>query len=221
MEVPESHTNAEFYSAFANAAYGETNEERQEKLAAQDIEGWEIDEELSNVDRQVYTKENKKGGHDVILANRGTSQTRNILPDIGIMFGAEGNTKRYRDLKTDYARMKEKYSNSNDNFATTGHSLGGNQGVYLNRKYGIESHTFNPGASLSHMKQGFVKNLACWAMPSWSDCKQADKSTIYHTPGDPLSTASIFDRDHKEIHKRKSGQYNVHSLYAFLKNPDN
>ena len=57
MEVPESHTNAEFYSAFANAAYGETNEERQEKLAAQDIEGWEIDEEFMEEMRAKYQAE--------------------------------------------------------------------------------------------------------------------------------------------------------------------
>tara|TARA_Y100000004_G_scaffold178943_1_gene222034 strand:- start:349 stop:1011 length:663 start_codon:yes stop_codon:yes gene_type:complete len=213
----ETHTPAEFYGAFANAVYSETDEGKLEALAEQDITGWEIDPTVNNEDRTAFRRRNKNDdGYDVILASRGTSKTRNLLPDLAIMFGAEGKTKRYRELSQDYNKLKSTLG-SNDKLVSTGHSLAGNQSVFLNRKYGVESHAFNAGASISHMKQGFIHNIACWANPNWSVCKNADKSHIYHTPGDPLSTASIFDRDNKHYHKRRSGQ-SPHTINNFLKN---
>jgi hypothetical protein len=217
-EDKETHTPAEFYSAFSNAVYKEDNEDKLKELERQEITGWEIDPDVNNIDRTAFRRRNKNDdGYDVILASRGTSQTRNLLPDLAIMFGGEGYTKRYKELSQDYEKTKFKYAGANDNIVSTGHSLAGNQSVFLNRKYGVESHAFNAGASISHMKQGFVNNLACWANPEWGHCKRAEKSHIYHTPLDPLSTASLFDRDNKEIHSRKKGQH-PHTINNFLKN---
>lgn len=213
----DTHTDAEFYSAFSRAVYKDTDEGMLEALAEQDITGWEIDPTVNNQDRTAFRRRNKDdNGYDVILASRGTSQTRNLLPDLAIMFGAEGKTKRYKELSQDYEKVRDKYTGSNNKIVSTGHSLAGNQSVFLNRKYGVESRAFNPGASISHMKQGFVNSLACWAYPSWSSCKSAEKSHIYHNPGDPLSTASLFGRDHKHIHKTRG--YNPHTINNFLKN---
>ncbi len=217
-EDEETHTPAEFYSAFANSVYRDSDEGKLQALEEQEITGWEIDQDVNNIDRTAFRRKKADGsGYDVILANRGTNKTRNILPDLAIMFGGEANTKRYREAKQQYKQIAQKYHGENNKNALASHSLGGNQNLYLNRKYGVESHSFNPGASLSHMKQGFVKSLACWANPNWSSCKQAEKAHIYHTPLDPLSTASLFDRDHKHIHKRRSGQH-PHTINNFLKN---
>ncbi len=220
----ETHTPAEFYSAFSNAVYKDDTPAMEEELERQGVKGWKRDEEISNHDRSVfYRKKRNKDtgedaeGYDVVFSNRGTSETRNLLPDVAIAFGAEGKTKRYMDLKTDYRRAKSKYNNENDNLVVTGHSLGGNQATFLNRHFNVESHAYNPGASLSHLTKGFVNKIACWANPSYSDCKQADKSHIYHVPGDPLSTASIFGRDNKHIHKWRKGASQPHSLSNFLK----
>ena len=222
-EDSETHKSHEFYSAFSNAAYYDTTDEKLSHLKKHGLnknDEWEIDEEVApqgtNNDRTIFRRKKKDSdGYDVIFTNRGTSQTRNLLPDLGIMFGGEEHTSRYRKLKTDFQKTKDKYSNADDTIVSSGHSLGGNQSVFLNRKFGVESHAFNPGASLSHMKQGFVSRLACWANPNWSSCKQADKSHIYHTPGDPLSTASLFGRDHKHIFRSKKDQYNPHAMTAF------
>jgi len=213
----ETHTDAEFYSAFARAAYGEDDAGRMDRLEDQDIKGWEIDPTVNNQDRVAFRRRNKNDdGYDVILSSRGTSQTRNLLPDLAIMFGGEGKTKRYKELSQDYEKIRDKYTGANDKIVSTGHSLAGNQSVFLNRKYGVESRAFNPGASISHMKQGFVNNLACWANPEWGHCKRAEKSHIYHNPGDVLSTASIFDRDKKHFHKTRG--YNPHTINNYLKN---
>ena len=213
----ETHTDSQFYSAFARAVYKETDDEMLDALSGQDITGWEIDPTINNQDRTAFRRRNKDdNGYDVILSSRGTSQTRNIIPDLAIMFGGEGKTKRYKELSQDYEKIRDKYSGANDKIVSTGHSLAGNQSTFLNRKYGVESRAFNPGASISHMKQGFVNNLACWANPSWSDCANAEKSHIYHNAGDPLSTASLFDRDHKHLIKYKG--YNPHTINNFTKN---
>ena len=217
----KSHTSAEFYSAFSNAAYREGTDEKLNHLKMHGLnknDEWEIDDTVApqvHNDRTVFRRKKDTGGYDVILSNRGTSQTRNLLPDLAIMFGGEEYTPRFKKLKIDYNNMKEKYSGPDDNIVTTGHSAGASQSAFLNRKYGVENHGFNVGASLSHMKQGFVNRLACWANPSWGSCRNAEKSHIYHTPGDPLSTASLFGTDHKHIHKAKKGQYNLHTMQAF------
>ena len=213
----ETHTDSQFYSAFARAVYKETDDEMLDTLSGQDITGWEIDPTVNNQDRTAFRRRNKDdNGYDVILSSRGTSQTRNIIPDLAIMFGGEGKTKRYKELSQDYEKIRDKYSGANDKIVSTGHSLAGNQSTFLNRKYGVESRAFNPGASISHMKQGFVNNLACWANPNWSVCKKAEKSHIYHNAGDPLSTASLFDRDNKHLVKYKGS--NPHTINNFLKN---
>jgi hypothetical protein len=213
----ETHTDSQFYSAFARAVYKETDDEMLDTLSGQDITGWEIDSTVNNQDRTAFRRRNKDdNGYDVILSSRGTSQTRNIIPDLAIMFGGEGKTKRYKELSQDYEKIRDKYSGANDKIVSTGHSLAGNQSTFLNRKYGVESRAFNPGASISHMKQGFVNNLACWANPNWSVCKKAEKSHIYHNAGDPLSTASLFDRDNKHLVKYKGS--NPHTINNFLKN---
>ena len=213
----ETHTDSQFYSAFARAVYKETDDEMLDTLSGQDITGWEIDPTVNNQDRTAFRRRNKDdNGYDVILSSRGTSQTRNIIPDLAIMFGGEGRTKRYKELSQDYEKIRDKYSGANDKIVSTGHSLAGNQSTFLNRKYGVESRAFNPGASISHMKQGFVNNLACWANPNWSVCKKAEKSHIYHNAGDPLSTASLFDRDNKHLVKYKGS--NPHTINNFLKN---
>ena len=213
----ETHTDSQFYSAFARAVYKETDDEMLDALSGQDITGWEIDPTINNQDRTAFRRRNKDdNGYDVILSSRGTSQTRNIIPDLAIMFGGEGKTKRYKELSQDYERVRDKYSGANDKIVSTGHSLAGNQSTFLNRKYGVESRAFNPGASISHMKQGFVNNLACWANPNWSVCKKAEKSHIYFNAGDPLSVASLFDRDNKHLVKYKGS--NPHTINNFLKN---
>jgi len=221
----KDYTSAEFYAAFSQAVYKEDTEAMMGALEHQGITGWDRDEDLSHVDRSVFYRKKRDqesgediDGHDVIFSNRGTSQTRNLLPDVAIAFGAEGTTKRYKDLKNDYVRTKEKYGSSKDNIVSTGHSLGGNMSTFINRTYGTESHSYNPGASLSHIKKGVIHKIACWANPKYNNCEAADSSHIYHVAGDPLSTASLFDRDHKHLFKVKKG-WHVHTIDNFLKNP--
>lgn len=221
----ETHTPAEFYSAFSNSVYKYDDDERLKRLEDQGITGWEIDHEINNQDRVMYKRKKRHqetgddvDGYDVILSSRGTSQTRNLLPDLAIMFGGEENTTRYHELKQDYNKMNMKYGYDDRNkMVSTGHSLAGNMSTFLNRKYGIENHAFNPGASVSHLKQGLISKAACWMYPEWDRCKQAEKSHIYHVPGDPLSTAAMFGNDNKYLFDWKDGAKHPHTLNNFLK----
>ena len=222
----KTHTPAEFYSAFSNAVYSYDDDERLDRLAEQGITGWEIDNDVNHQDRVLFKRKKRNqdtgddvDGYDVILASRGTSQVRNLLPDLAIVFGGEEYTPRYHKLKQDYEKVHDRFGHDERNkIVSTGHSLAGNMSTFLNRKYGVESHAYNPGASVSHLKHNLISKAACWMYPEWDRCKQAEKSHIYHVPGDPLSTAAMFGNDNKYIHEWKDGAKHPHTLNNFLKN---
>jgi len=225
----------DFYAHLASAAYyGADNDAKQEYINKEGFTDWTVDNELSNMDRTVYYKPKKEGkGHHVIMSNRGTdlnnetgNRGRNMLTDAGIFFGVEPRMQRFKDANTEFLKMREKYG-TESNYAVGGHSLGSSQSMYLNRRYGVEGHQHNPGASFSHMRTNVISRAMCWANPNWSSCKAADNNTIYHTVGDPVSTASIVGRDKKQFTNSdgkaierdmgKVARYNPHGLEHFYK----
>jgi len=222
----------DFYARLSQASYEGDNLGATSQYLDQHVgDGWKVDEELSNMDRSVFYKPKTDGeGNNVVMANRGTdaknrtgNRMRNMMTDASIFFGAEPRSQRFKKANTDFLAMREKYG-SDSNYSVSGHSLGGSQSLYLNRRYGVEAHSLNPGASFSHMAKGAVQKAMCWWNPNNSDCKSADNSTIYHQISDPLSTASMLGRDKKVLansDKSKTG-YNPHSLsHFYLENRKN
>ncbi len=227
----------DFYAHLASAAYYGDDNEAKEKYLNDELgegHGWEIDGELSNIDRTIYKKKKKDSdGYNVIMSNRGTdlgnetkNRMRNAYADAAIFFGAEPRHKRFKEANSDFLKMREKYG-TDSNYSVSGHSLGGSQSMFLNRRYGVENHALNPGASFSHLGKGVLSRAMCWANPNWGSCKAADNSTIYHTMGDPVSTASLAGRDTKQLTNSdgaliqkevgKVARYNPHGLEHFYK----
>lgn len=217
----------DFYARLAHAAYkGEDHQGKQEYIDEHIGDGWAVDQELSNMDRTVYAKPKASGdGYNVVMSNRGTDALnktgnlgRNLMTDASIFFGTEPRHQRFKDAGKEFLGMREKYG-TESNYSVGGHSLGGSVSVYLNRRFGVEGHHTNPGASFSHMNKGLVSKAMCWFRPSWGDCKQQENSTVYHQVGDVLSTASIMANDKKVLansDKSKAG-YNLHSTDQFFK----
>jgi hypothetical protein len=217
----------DFYAHLSQASYEGDDADAKDQYLEQHIgDGWKMDGEMSNQDRSVFVKPKSDGeGYNVVMANRGTdianrtgNRMRNLMTDASIFFGAEPRSQRFKKANTDFLKTREKYG-TDSNYSVSGHSLGGAVSLYLNRRYGVESHVQNPGASFSHMAKGAITKAMCWFNPNHADCKAADNSTIYHQVGDPISTASMVGRDKKVLansNKSKTG-YNPHSLTHFYK----
>lgn len=111
-----------------------------------DVDGYEIDHELSNSNRTVYHKDGK-----AVVSFRGTdlSGSKNRWKDLGtdalLAFGLQDLSTRFQNAKKTTDQAISKYGK--DNVSLTGHSLGGAQALYVHQKTGVDTHAFNPAVS--------------------------------------------------------------------------
>lgn len=113
------------------------------------VDGWQLDEELSNIDRGVYHKDNKAK-----IVFRGTDPTnkRDVGTDILVSLGLERYSSRLRNSEKTVALAIQKYGL--ENVSLTGHSLGGFIASQISLKNGIPATGFNTSMSPFEFTKG-------------------------------------------------------------------
>lgn len=133
---PGSEEHRRLYAAFAKSAYGHQT---------QIPEGYMIDPEFSNRNRQVWI--NPQTRH-AVLAHRGTIPGMNsrgvadLSTDAALAAGLEWATPRFNNAVKYGKKVKDKYG-KDFKYTATGHSLGGSQALYLQKRLGMEAVTFS------------------------------------------------------------------------------
>lgn len=188
--------NSPNYARLSSGAYGEGKEE---------IEGYDIDKDLSNRNRTVYVD---KDTGKAVVSFRGTKlNSKNKLGDLGadamIALGLQKHSSRFKNAKKVTKQAIDKYGK--DNVVLTGHSLGGSQALHANRVYDVPTFVYNPGVGLGDvtesMKGKAVKN----------------KATIFTTGYDPISMLSPLVSKSRTIYRVGKKKLNPHSLKNFLR----
>lgn len=111
-----------------------------------EIDGWKRDDQLSNFNRSIYTKDGKAR-----VAFRGTdlknSKTRwdDLGTDALVGLGLQDLSSRMKNAKRTADLATKKYGK--DNVSLTGHSLGGSQSAFVSRATGLKGTGFNSGFS--------------------------------------------------------------------------
>jgi len=95
----------------------------------------------------------------LIMAFRGTDIYRDIITDLSL---ASGYTTDYRftDALALYQSLKSNATYSTYEIQTTGHSLGGTLGLYLNNTVGIRADVFDPAVGIGLFKNNPNKSNA-------------------------------------------------------------
>jgi len=182
----------ETYSVLSQAAYtfnknGGDTKATEKEIREYGIEGYKIDEELSDDESLVLFNDQ---GNEVTLAIRGTDPTslKDLYADAQILVGRYGSTERFTGEFEKMNKILEKYPDSKH--VVTGHSLGGNISYKIARKYGIESHNFNAGSSLREARDNLVSIIECGRSES-DDCKNLEQQHFYTSLIDPISFMSF------------------------------
>lgn len=173
--------------------------------------GYSVDAGLSNDNRTVfYHPESRKA----VVAFRGTeiSNPADLASDAMVAAGLQGFSPRFRTSTKVTRRAMRKYGA--DNVVATGHSLGGSQALHVNRRLGVESHSFNPGAGPRAQGLGLKERVFAGLHPGSRRAQNARRSTVYTTGVDPISVNATFGADHKVVIRPRS--LNVHGLGNFL-----
>lgn len=195
------------YARLSELVYRPLPEQEQEAAML----GYAIDRDFTDANRTTFV--DPESGKAVI-AFRGTklSNPRDLVADSFVAAGAQSLSPRFRTSYTIAKRVAQKYGP--ENVVTTGHSLGGAQSLAINRKLGLESHAFNPGAGLSEQQRGIVSSALCSLAPGSKMCQRARSSTIYSTSVDPISAMALYGPD-KQVHVQPR-RPNVHGIKNFL-----
>lgn len=191
MEWHEGNIDLIADAKLAAAAYHGHNE----------VDGWQRDVELSNIDRSVYTKEGK-----AVVAYSGTRITgkhkwRDLGTDILIGIGAQDVANRFKTSRKTAELAAAKYGK--ENVRVTGHSLGGSIAQHVSHKTGLKATGFSAAMSPVDIL--------------------ARKRTYKHftsvsTSSDPIS---LFTRQHSQIGRkhhrvRSKVKGNPHAMQNYL-----
>lgn len=148
------------------------------------MEGYDIDRELSGPDRQVYVNKKTK---KAIVAFRGTdtehNAKRDILTDLGLAMGLDKHLNRFKHSVDVTQRAIEKYGK--DNILVTGHSLGGSQARYVGEKLGVKGAAYNPYVHYLGAKFAKKNPVETWAVA-----------------GDPVAAAAMASKYTHIVHAK-------------------
>ncbi len=211
------------YSVLSQAAYtyyknDENVEETEKEIESYGLENYKIDKELSDPESLVLFNNQ---GNEITLAIRGTQlpNLQDILADVQIAVGYQGFTQRFTNEEAKLQDIMGKYPDKKH--VVTGHSLGGNIAYKLGRKYNIEGHHFNTGASISEASYNLEHLITC-GLQSSKQCDALMKQTFYTTNRDPISIAMLhplvdkFGRQNVKYSYRPGTDFLAHSIEHFL-----
>lgn len=180
------------------------------KNAPKNIEGYELDEELSKKKTRVYhNPETKK----TIVAHRGTSDAKDLKDDLLLTAGIL-NKKTSSRVKTANKVTNEATKKYGDSEIThTGHSLGGRVSE-LSQKKGQKVETYNGAASPLDVPKNVVNKVKCSVNGNSEECKKLKNRTAYTTGIDPISISNLVNPGKVVI--EKPTKLNVHTIDNFV-----
>lgn len=187
-----------FYAKIAEQSYKEPD-------MRVSVDGYELDEELSDLRTAVYHNPNKK---DTVIGYRGTviGDADDFLTDAEIYKGTHRNTSQFINAENSFEKAREKYGTVN---AVAGHSLGGTKSKHISKKYNVKAHAFNTGVGKDETYVKDTLNCMLPSPPVW-----CDKLTTHKVIGDPISFFSGGYGNTRTYRTKK--RYNNHSLSNFL-----
>lgn len=103
---------------------------------------YQYDADNSGRDYAVYHRE-ADGQKKHYLVFKGTSDSKDILPDTAIAFGYQSRNQGFSDAQDIYNQLSNKFQDGS--WETVGHSLGGTKAMYIAERNKLQSHAFNPG----------------------------------------------------------------------------
>lgn len=113
------------------------------KNKKQNMNGFIIDNDLSNHNQQIYYNPNNK---KLLMSGTGTHNLSDVWTDVALAFGKLKDTNRYKEAKSTLENAKKKYGV--DNAIITGHSLFGTIGGYIGNPQKDQIYTLDKGATI-------------------------------------------------------------------------
>ena len=169
------------YAALSYGAYGqEKGEDVLEKVV--EFSGGKVkknDFDLVESSKN-YMVVRKVSTGEYVLAVKGTSNTVDVLSDLGILLGIQGSDPRIYEL----VNVLRKYKKNGDEISVTGHSLGGTLAAELAKTESVLGVVFNMGAGLGEI---LPTNIAIEGLRGG----KTDNVINFYTKGDVLSMLSL------------------------------
>ena len=164
-----AQSSYDYFNSKGNADLVNTNLKNPKYSHINDLNGFELDKELSTLDDAVL--HNKLTG-ETVISFRGTTsnikETKAFLKDwevnSKIMFNPKSaeNTRRMKNAFSNTENVISKYGK--DNLKVVGHSQGGYVSSSVAQKLDLEGHHYNPAISVRQINQNkkgmFFKNTA-------------------------------------------------------------
>ncbi|CAL6395991.1 unnamed protein product [Bathycoccus prasinos] len=164
-----ANASYDYFNSKGNADLVNTNLKNPKYSHIDDLNGFELDKELSTLDDAVL--HNKLTG-ETVISFRGTTsnikETKAFLKDwevnSKIMFNPKSaeNTRRMKNAFSNTENVISKYGK--DNVKVVGHSQGGYVSSSVAQKLDLEGHHYNPAISVRQINQNkkgmFFKNTA-------------------------------------------------------------
>ncbi|CAL6339443.1 unnamed protein product [Bathycoccus prasinos] len=164
-----AQSSYDYFNSKGNADLVNTNLKNPKYSHINDLDGFELDKELSTLDDAVL--HNKLTG-ETVISFRGTTsnikETKAFLKDwevnSKIMFNPKSaeNTRRMKNAFSNTENVLSKYGK--DNLKVVGHSQGGYVSSSVAQKLDLEGHHYNPAISVRQINQNkkgmFFKNTA-------------------------------------------------------------
>lgn len=182
-----------------------------------DVEGYTIDQELSDDSSTLYINNQTKkvtvafaGTNDQSIHDTAEARKQHfygdLIADANIFGGAEEQSMDFHKAEHRVKQAIAKYGK--ENVHLTGHSLGGTKALYTSSLTGLKANAFNPGFSpmdiLAHSTKLFGRK--------WD----YSKAQAFIVPGDPVSTSAYLQPGLKINTELENDQYK-HIVEGFAK----
>ena len=180
------------------------------------IDGYVLDESLSNKKTKVYHNPDTK---KTIVSHKGTDpkDKNDLKNDLLLSVGMLDKSKRFKNAVDISKKASEKYADSE--LQSVGHSLGSKVASEVGKKMSVKNSKvtgFNEGSNpLVHIPKGIYDKAKCSLKPDSNECKKLANQTKYHNVGDPISIGSIVHVGKTKIQTPKS--INAHSISNYAK----
>lgn len=210
--------DALFFARLSKASYASDGDEAIKRLLKQSYDGWHVLDKFSDLFPWLTVIINSSGNRGVIVFRGSKNNTTDRELDKDIMHGSEIASKRFQKVASFMRALKQAAPSTK--WIVVGHSSGGTMAMLLNRRFGVESHAFNPGAT--HNSVDIIRRLPRFGEKNG---EKAGTSHIHIVPEDDLSNPVLelvgirgMDKptDHVLYYHQKRGASSPHDISNFV-----